>query len=112
VPRATEFAGLSSCRAGGCVPAPSLRHSKGLLRATADLAAEYLASMAQPYLELPCGIFRGRFALGCYLLDATICSLVAGCTAAYAAWKSVPATLGQHAAACYSRLCKDDEQWW
>jgi hypothetical protein len=24
--------------------------------------AEYLASVAQPYLELPCGIIRGRFA--------------------------------------------------
>jgi hypothetical protein len=25
--------------------------------------AEYLATVAQPYLELPCGIIRGRFSV-------------------------------------------------
>jgi hypothetical protein len=44
----------------------------GKASAEGSRPAEYLAAVAQPYLELPCGIIRGMFALdlGCLVWSA------------------------------------------
>jgi hypothetical protein len=73
----------------------------------ASRPAEYLATVAQPYLELPCGIIRGGFAI--HLLFYWLVPLTFKfrfCKTMHVElWHSVRSSLGQHAIARYSELC-------